>query len=303
MSMTPWSLRDNLVEFMETFDPDFYPGEVVKDLIVVFADIERAGAAGKVRTARRAEKIGVHEREGHRRAGTWLASVTHEPVGQAASELETAKAIETNPAISEAFGKGRISQARAREISAAAEVRPDLVGELLEEAEDLEFSKLKKHCEDIRLASNTVEEDVARYEQLRKKRYCRIWKDAEGAGRLEARLTPDALAVVRAGLGHFEKEIFASARRDGHYEKSHAYMADALVEMARASVSGGSVPVSDSEAEMPESEGSRKDGNFRSLVRVRVDLAALKRGHAVVGETCSIPGFGPVPAGGTRDPR
>jgi hypothetical protein len=30
-------------------------------------------------------------------------------------------------------------------------------------------------------------------------------------------------------------------------------------------------------------------------VRVRADLGALKRGHTIPGETCSIPGIGPLP--------
>jgi Domain of unknown function (DUF222) len=283
-------LRDEILEYLASFEPGTYTGKDAAKLVGIFSEIERAGAAGKLLSARRVEETQVHEREGHKRAGTWLASVTGEPIGKAAAGLESVRAIEAHPEIREAFGSGRISEARAREIASAAEICPQQEGELVRAAEDLEFSELKRHCQELRVVASSTEEDVARYEELRKKRYCRIWRDAEGAGRIEARLTPDAFAVVRAGLGHFQKQVFEAARKEGRRETSQAYFADALVAMARSSV---------------EDQGSRDAGTGsecatrfrrpRTLIRIRVDLEALKRGHVVAGETCSIPGAGPVP--------
>ena len=39
----------------------------------------------------------------------------------------------------------------------------------------------------------------------------------------------------------------------------------------------------------------------KPVVRARVDLAALRRGHTEPGETCEIPGVGPVPVKVARD--
>jgi hypothetical protein len=47
-------------------------------------------------------------------------------------------------------------------------------------------------------------------------------------------MTPDALAVILAGLGNFETRIFDEARKSGARESHQAYMVDALVAMAKA---------------------------------------------------------------------
>jgi uncharacterized protein DUF222 len=99
--------------------------------------------------------------------------------------------------------------------------------------------------------------------------------------RLEARLTADAGARVLAGLEPHKERIFSEARKEGRRESSEAYAADALVALTE------------------ESSGSGRSGP-RATVHVRVDHSALMRGHAVDGETCEIPGVGPIPVAAAR---
>src|ERR1700722_20765125 len=75
-------------------------------------------------------------------------------------------------------------------------------------------------------AASSSFDEMARYEKIRKARFCRTWVDSEGAGHLEARMTADALGVLRANLGIFESEVFADARREGRRETRQAYLAD-----------------------------------------------------------------------------
>jgi hypothetical protein len=288
------SIREQLKEYLKGFDPDVYSEDDVAELVVMFADIERSGAAGKLMAARRVEKIGLHEREGHRQAASWLASLTGESVGQAASHLETARRAEAHLAVREAFRSGAISEAQTKEIVSAADRSPSLARDLVAEAPWLDFGQLKKRCREVPFADSSEADEIARHEKIRKTRFCRTWVDAEGAGHLQAQMTADALAVVRSKLGEFEKQVFCEARKAGTRENGQAYLADALVAMAQCSipqVAGSDEPSTDRAA----------SGVSKPLVRIRVDLEALLRGHAIAGEVCAIPGFGPVPVALARE--
>jgi hypothetical protein len=124
-------------------------------------------------------------------------------------------------------------------------------------------------------------------------------------------MTADALGVIRANLGRFEKEIFEDARKDGRRETHQAYMADALVAMALASVASGESGGSDGGLVDGEVDGSdvgsperstrrRRAVDPKALMRLRIDADAFLRGYAEPGETCSIPGVGPVPVAAAR---
>ncbi|MHB1535280.1 MAG: HNH endonuclease signature motif containing protein, partial [Acidimicrobiales bacterium] len=82
-------------------------------------------------------------------------------------------------------------------------------------------------------------EDRERHDAIHRSRYLRTWTDRDGAGRLDARLTPEALAAFRAGLAPFERQAFDAARRGRERERSECYGADALIAMARAAGSRG----------------------------------------------------------------
>jgi hypothetical protein len=82
-------------------------------------------------------------------------------------------------------------------------------------------------------------------------------------------------------LPHSNQSAFDQARADGRHESHEAYRADALVGLAEASLSG----------QTGEATSTYRKPSFTILV----DATALLRGHAESGETCEIPGIGPVP--------
>jgi hypothetical protein len=272
------SAIDVIKRFAVSFEPGLYSGEDAKTLVRCFSELRHVATSLVMLAAKRVQDTCGHESEGHRTAGTFLATMTGESVGSAAQMLETARSIEAHPVISEAFRSGSLSEQKAKQIASAADARPDQAQGLLEAAQKMELGGLKRHCADVRQSALSEDDSVDRYEQMRKKRYCRMWIDQDGFGRLEARVTPDALAVLRSCLEPFEKLEFERARKEGRHEQHQVYAADALVAMAKASRSGKGSP-------------NRRD----TLVRVRVDLGALMRGHTIPGETCSIPGIGPLP--------
>ncbi len=122
----------------------------------------------------------------------------------------------------------------------------------------------------------------------RKSRYLKLWTDSDGAGHLEAKMTPDAFGIVKSGLEQIAKEIFEEARKEDRRESQRAYLVDALVQMAGGSGSCGTGE---------DSKSSRR----RPLIRLRVDLPALLRGHRTKGEVCEIPGIdSPIPVATAR---
>ena len=294
-------------EFFKRYDPYLF---VVDDATVMLERLSKRSRlfdAAKMRTARRLEKVEAHKEEGYKDAPSWLSAITGDSVGQAASKLETARSAEAHPSVSEALNNGNISEAQAKEISSAADLCPDEAAGLVAEAPLLTHGQLKRRCSEIRHSAESAEDEIARYERIRKSRFCRTWTDRDGAGHLQAKMTPDALAVILAGLGNFETAIFDEARRSGVRESHQAYLLDALVAMARASMTRLESCDSEDTPDPGSDPGSnpgptkrRRTFDPKALMRVRVDLEAWLRGHAITGEICEIPGFGPVPVASAR---
>src|ERR1700722_1041329 len=231
------SMRTQLKEYLKDFDPDVFTDEDAAELVVWFSDISRSATAGMLMAARRVETSGLHKREGHKEAGSWLAGLTGESVGQAASKLETQRRAEAHPAVSNAIRSGAISESQAKEIVSAADLSPAEASDLVAECQFLDHSQLRKRCSEVRAAAVSEEDQIHRHERVRKTRFCRTWVDSEGAGHLQAQMTTDALAILRSVLGAYEKQVFEDARSSGVHETRQAYMADALVAMALGAIS------------------------------------------------------------------
>jgi hypothetical protein len=112
-----------------------------------------------------------------------------------------------------------------------------------------------------------------------------MWTEADGAGRVEARLAPDAFARFAGAIRKESNVIFHEARKSGRRESTAAYQADALVSLATATSGSGSNGAGDNGA------GTATP----TMMHLRVDMAALRRGRLRNDETCEIPGVGPVP--------
>jgi hypothetical protein len=264
-------------------DPDRVTAAQAADLVMVFAQVERLCSVGKVLFSNRAAQSTRWRDEGHRSAASWMAETTGIGVGDAINALETSCALESLPETSDALRRGETSGSQLKIIAGAAAENPRTERELLEAAANHSLKGLKERAAQVRAAASSAEQEKARYSAVQASRYVRHWADPDGAFRLDAKLTPDAGATLLSALKQEADFRFDQARKAQDHENPAAYSADALV----ALVTG--------EPARPESKDVSGTGSPRVTVVIRVDARALRRGYAKAGETCSIPGVGPVP--------
>jgi hypothetical protein len=267
-----------LKKAVAALDPEVLESTAAKALVERFAAIERVAGAGKALAARRVASSGAWRREGDRSPAHWMARTTKTPVGAAAGVLETAARLKELPRAEEALRSGRLNEIQAKEVASAAAADPAAEDDLLQAAETETVSGLKERCARVRAAA--LPDEVARYENVRKRRRVRHWSDPDGAFRLDALLTPDAGAAVLAALAPHRDEIAADVRKQGRRDPDEAYLADALVAVAEHARDCAGDPVCTGP---------------KAMVHVRVDHSAFARGECRGGETCEIPGVGPVP--------
>jgi hypothetical protein len=239
--------------------------------------IINAASTLRMLAAKRVAESAAWRHGGHRSAADWLAAQTKSSFGEAKGALETAEKLGDCPRVAERARRGELTAAQTEVLARAVSVDPSAEGRLLGTAERDGLGKLKDECRAVALSQDDSE---ARHARLHRERSVKHWTDGEGAFRLAAKLTPEAGATVLGALAPFEKAAFETARNEGRHEPHEAYLADALVDLATASLSG---------------ETDTKVRSRKPSFTVLVDLAALLRGHAEAGETCEIPGVGPIP--------
>ncbi|MBA2272370.1 MAG: DUF222 domain-containing protein, partial [Actinobacteria bacterium] len=270
-------------DVVTTLEPGTLEGAFATELVEEFAAIERLAAAGKALCAQRVAKSGAWRRHGDRSPARWMARTTGTSVGHALGVLETAESIGELPATETALRSGELSQVQAQEIVSAAAVSPASEPGLLAAAKTETVSELKEHCAKIKAAASSDELD--RYEAIRVRRRLRHFRDPDGAWHLDALLTPDAGAVVMAALEPYTERVFQAARAQGRRESHQAYAADALVELAEHTRACDDQPTSCTP---------------KAMVQVVVDHRALLRGSLEDGESCEVPGIGPIPVATAR---
>jgi hypothetical protein len=118
-------------------------------------------------------------------------------------------------------------------------------------------------------------------------RFARRRACPDGAAELLYHSTPDEVAAVWGVVERYREKAFARARSDGARESFDAYAADGLLAMARAAAGSG-------DAVTPPKGSDAK-------VIVRIDHAALVRGHTDGDEVSEIAGLGPVAVSAVRD--
>lgn len=261
-------------------DPDVLEPSFALDLVKLFSKVEKLAAAGKTLAAERVASSGSWKAEGDRSPAHFLARMTGDSVGATVTAIETARRMSELPKAGDAFRSGELTPAAAAEIASAASLAPDKETELLKVAENEGILGLRQECR--RVVASSCQDEAEKAERLHKGRYLRSWTDPEGAFRLDGSLAPEAGAEVRVALNLLREELFEQARRQGIKEPYQAMEADALVEMARSYRSG------------------KDTSGPKAMVNVRVDHAALVRGHTNNGEVCEIPGVGPISVAAAR---
>jgi hypothetical protein len=255
------------------------------DLVAVFAEVERLGAAGKALCAKRVADSGAWQRSGERSAADWLAKTTGTTVGAARGALDTAANVTSAPAVDDAFRAGRLSAEQAEAVSAAAKADPAAEQRLLDAAAAQQpLKKLRDECARVRAAAEP--DPKARHREIHRPRFFRTWTDAEGAGCRMYKATPEAAAEIERIVRPYADAAFEAARKSGDHEASEAYAFDGLLAMTRAARDGDACP-------------TRKRKRPEAIVLV--NLESLQRGAVEPGELCEIPGVGPVPVDIARD--
>jgi hypothetical protein len=269
-------------------DPDRVTSAQAADLVMMFAQVERLCSAGRVLFSSRAAQPTTWRDEGHRSAASWMAEKTGTGVGDALNALETSSALESLPETSDALRRGELSHSQLKIIAGAAAENPRTERELLEAAAHHSLKGLKERAAQVRAAAGSAEQEKARYAAIHASRYVRHWADPDGAFRLDAKLTPVAGAKLLGALKDEADFRFTEARSAEHNENPAAYVADALVALVTGEPAG------------PASRDRSRARSSRATVVIRVDAKALRRGYAKAGETCAIPGVGPVPVAAVR---
>ena len=266
-------LVDSIRSVMAEVDVDDLTAHEAARVVEQCAEGERLFAVLRVFAAATLKDKALWRREGFRSAAHWMASKTGTPVGTAIATLEMVGLLGDLPVVAEAFRAGLLSEAQAREIAHAAAEAPETQEQLLEAAGKLSLRGLQEECRRVEAAAAVDEED--RYRKVHRSRCVRSWVDRHGVGHMSARLTPDDLARLMNEVDRRTDEMVVDAIRGSWFEGRDAHRADALVDLARAESAAPAGP--------------------DTMIHVMVDHDALMRGHTVAGETCEIPGFGPIP--------
>jgi hypothetical protein len=261
-------------------EPEVVPASACVELVGRLARAERQLAGVKARLAGRVADTSVWQHHGHRSAAHWLARQSGSSVAEAVGVLQTAERLKDLPVVSAAVIDGTLSRAQAAVVADAATVAPDAEAELVAVAGRESLKALQDDAARRKVAHL---DDQARWQRIHDSRHVRFGTDPDGAATLSARTTAEAMAEIKAAVGHYQTKIFDTARQHGRRDPFEAYAADGLLALARASMA-------------PGGPGAAVPKRVPTKVIVRVDHTALARGHTQPGERCEITGTGPLPA-------
>ncbi|MDH3704923.1 MAG: HNH endonuclease [Acidimicrobiia bacterium] len=256
------ALRDDVAD---THDP--------AALVDALVPIERRLQSIRADLARRAAELDVHQRTGDRDPASWLARASGTSKRRAGEELETARRLQGLPVLREAAESGELSPEQTALVARAGEADPARQRQLLGAARREDLGGLRKEADRIIAAAD--DDQAARHARIHRDRSIRFWRDVDGTACLQARTTPEQMAVIKSRLMKEADAVFDAARRDDRREPYEAYLIDALANQCTGS-NHTTVP--------PK----------RDLL-IHIDLQALLRGRTVSGERCEIVGVGPVP--------
>lgn len=309
------SLVDDLIERLQgvvnCFDITSITGEHAALLVERFSTLERLAWTARSLAARRVADTRYYEREGARDAGSWLATVTGDSKQSAEDALATAATLDLLPELDAAVRSGELSGKQAHQVARAGALDPEAAGPLLDTARREPLSRLRAAADEAAAAARSKEEHEERHRRVHAERHLRTWTTPEGAFAGRFSLTPETGALLMGPLERIANAVFEQAWREDRHEPHEAYLADALVYLARGmwpgdesgaglladvAAPGPSLPAAGPEG--GEAEGSpQQRRRYRPdfTVIMRIDLEALARGHLRSGEECSIDGIGHVP--------
>jgi len=242
------------------------------------AAIESMGATMKMLLAARLAETDAYKATSAVSPEAHIAGLVGGTAASVRSLIETAKQLGGLPATASAARAGSLSTAQVQAIASAATANPTAEHELLDDAARLSLGQLRDKC--AKVIADADPDPEGRHARLRRLRRGRRYSTPDGFHHLDLQSTPEDLADVDVTLNAIVDELFKAARVRGEREPRDAYLADAIVEMARRA--RGVHP------------GRGKASPTYTAV-IRADLTALVRGRVGEGEVCEIAGLGPMP--------
>jgi len=279
-------------------------------------------AAGRVEGADRSALAGTAFKD----TKDLLSSAAGISRGAAEGLLDLAERLGKHAPTKDAFTDGLLSAAEATEVAKAADRNADAEASLLDEAKKHDFTNLRNKAAAV--TDPDPDADARRAAYARAKRNLRTWCDSEGLAHLHAQASPDVIAALwaraqAAGDARFKATCGLGERIDARHNLFDAFselilsagagaggMAGAGVGGAGAGVAGAGVAGAGvagaggagagaegaGDTDSSAASAGPKAGSVRPKVdlMILVDLEALRRGVALPGERCDIPGIGPV---------
>ena len=269
-----------------SLEPQDVPLSWAPEVMSAFASVQRLAESGRVLMTARAAEAKQWERDRFASPADWLANELGTTPGRAKADLETSERLAGLGATSDAVREGRLSPEQAGAVADAAAVNPNAEKDLLEQAQKDSLRRTRQEAERRKAEARSEEEKAERDRRVRRERNLRFWY-GNGAGHAEVR---GPVADVKAFEALIQREVdraFRANREPAKREGRGAYAFDALMNLSQTGMA------SPGTSDTGGSAGARGRSGWVPLTRltlVRVDLAALMRGWAGVGELCEIGG-------------
>ena len=238
------------------------------------AAMESSAGAMKAMFAARLSATDAHASTSAASPEAHVAAITG--VSPAAARAQIELGGQLTGAVGSALKAGEVSTPQAQAIASAARANPKAEAALLAAAPNLTLGQLRERC--AKVTADADPDPDATHARLREGRCGRRYGTADGFHHLHVQSTAEDLAEIDVTLNPIVDELFAAARRGGRRERREAYLADAIVEMARRARGAA---------------GAKAPPTYTAVIRA--DLSALVNGRAAAGEVCEIAGIGPVP--------
>ena len=316
-------LSEGLRTFTHGLDPDRI---AVPDAARLYARVTEMGRfveAAKTVLAPRIAASELWRDEGHRSPAEHLAAIEGVPTGEARRTIATGRHLVEAPGVEAALREGRISGPQAALLAETVAEDPRSEGPLLAGAGDETFTETRERCRRAKAARASEDPKAVQKRIFANRSFhhhfdpdgtFRYWgtdtaqSGTEMVARIEARTERlrrrrRTAAVARAGKDAVH-ERGANLRQDavmdlllGRRDSSDRHQPDAGDDTGDSPGTGDSAGTGDNSGTGDSAgrpAGSCHGTPTRAQVLVHVDLAALRRGHALPEEACGIDGAGPT---------
>jgi hypothetical protein len=271
----------DLREVVAGLDPACLAGRDAARLTEVAAEGEKLFGAAKALLAKRAADTNAWRSRSHAASPEqWLAKATGSTEHAARETFATTQRLRELPATEEQLRNGELSLQQAAHVTAGAAADPSAERQLLNTAKRSGMRELRNERE--RVIAGAADEVEAR-RRAKRDRHLRTFTEGFATRGTFSGPTEEVAKLLGA-LEPLEQTRFETARRSGEHEAREAYRFDALIDLAESGANG-----------------TKPKTVSNPTGTVIVGLGSLLDGKVRPGETCEIPGVGPVPVAHARD--